>query len=165
MQYVCPIGTCKQPFTNPGNLASHLKRKHPKPSRRPLIAALAASPSRNDGSSGEASLGGQDEDHGPQPASDDSDFDELDAFNLGTCFSSDEFDDLYDAAVNAQDGPDSSQKFDTNTELLLFLARSGLSASLQQDLLDLLHHKEFDPKQVCTSSLPCHSCLTMHRQL
>ena len=87
---------------------------------------------------------------------DDSFLSELDALSLGTVLCSDESDDLYDAALNAEGDAESAQKFNSNTELLLFLARSGLSASLQQELLDLLHHKEFDPKQVrqcCSLSL------------
>ena len=92
----------------------------------------------------------QNEDARSPSASDDSQTEHLDASLLGNCLISDEFDDLYEAAVVAQDGDDKPQILDTNRELLLFLARSGMPASLQQDLLDLLLHKEFDPKQVCT---------------
>ena len=151
MQFVCPVGTCKQPFTNAGNLAAHLKRRHPKPARRPQIN----SPHPENPISQEASFESTEQDQGFRPDNSDSDNDELDAFCLGSVLNSDEFDDLYEAAVHAEDGLDLSHKFDTNIELLLFLARAGLSATLQQDLLDLLHHKEFDPKQVCMGHLPC----------
>ena len=89
--------------------------------------------------------------------SDNNVLDDLDALSLGTLFSSDQFDELYEAAMHAEGGADCPRVFNTNTELLLFLARSGLSASLQQDLLDLLHHNEFDPKQVF-----CHSMYSLH---
>lgn len=88
---------------------------------------------------------------------------ELEALSLSTVVCSDSFDGLHDAALNSEGEADSPQQFNSNTELLLFLARSGPSTSLQQDLLDLLHHREFDPKQVrqcCSLSLTLGLSLT-----
>ena len=153
MRYVCPFGTRRRAFPNAGNLQNHILRRHPKPPTRPSIAAA---PSREHSQVEETPHESQNGDAGPPSASDDSQTEELDARLLGSCLISDEFDDLYEAAVVAQDGCDEPQRLDSNRELLLFLARSGMPASLQQDLLDLLHHKEFDPKQVLTALLAAH---------
>jgi len=151
MQYVCPYDGCRQAFVSEGNRTQHLKRKHRFATKagRTLKSLSAAPVSQLEHDSG------HDEGWPVDPSqndglseSNDRVLTELDALSLGTFLCSDEFDDLYDAALSAEEESDSPQKFNSNTELLLFLARSGLSASLQQDLLDLLHHKEFDPKQV-----------------
>ena len=167
MQYVCPHDGCRHAFVSEGNRTQHLNTKHRFATRakasRPLKPFNAAfvSQYQHDNSPGVNSTWDPSQNDGTSE-SDDRILTELDALSLGTFLCSDEFDDLYDAALHAEGEADSPQKFNSNIELLLFLARSGLSASLQQDLLDMLHHKEFDPKQVRQC---CYLFLTLRHSL
>ena len=156
MPHICPHRTCKQSFETAGNLAKHLKQRHPAPRNRRL-----GDPSSLVGNStaGEEPLQSHNVDRGPQLDDDDGDYTELNPSTEDFCAFEEAVINLEEELGSLEEAFDSSQGFDSSRKLLLWVARTGLSRSQLQDLLDIIHNEHFDAKKVGSFPFPSNTAM------